>query len=174
MSQCIPIDSPSREELSNLYLKGVSPLRRKFLLIFHRYVNSTCVYASFVHSKWRWFPWLHIWASYDTPFQHECMPCVATLLLYNVWCTFHCYQAFTIHAGLGLPHNAVSISLVISYGEHMHSASKGSNGATCSIIIWKWSTHYASLTAMFNPSHSYTNQELLEKHLCSQSSHCKE
>jgi len=41
-SHFIPIGSPLRE-LSNLYLKGVPPSRRKLLLIFHRYVNSTCI-----------------------------------------------------------------------------------------------------------------------------------
>ena len=30
-----------------------------------------------------------------------------------------------------------------------------------------------SLTAIFNQSHSCTNQELFQKHLCNQSSHCK-
>ena len=35
----------------------------------------------------------------------------------------------------------------------------------------KWSIHYASLSAMFNPLHSSTNQELFEKHLCYQNSH---
>ena len=35
----------------------------------------------------------------------------------------------------------------------------------------KCSIHYTSLSAMFNPLHSSTNQELFEKHLCNQSSH---
>ena len=35
----------------------------------------------------------------------------------------------------------------------------------------KWSIHYALLSAMFNPLHSSTNQELIEKHLCNQNSH---
>ena len=30
----------------------------------------------------------------------------------------------------------------------------------------KMKHHYASLSAMFNPLHSSTNQELFEKHLC--------
>ena len=38
------------------------------------------------------------------------------------------------------------------------------------LIIWKWSTHYASLSAMFNPLQSGTR---LEKHLCKQSSQYK-
>ena len=29
----------------------------------------------------------------------------------------------------------------------------------------KWSIYYASLSAMFNPLHSISNQELFEKHL---------
>jgi len=42
-SHCIPVDLPSHEKLSNLYLKGASPLRRKLSPIFRRYVNSTHV-----------------------------------------------------------------------------------------------------------------------------------
>ena len=37
-----------------------------------------------------------------------------------------------------------------------------------SIIVW---ICYASLSAMFNPLHSSTNQELFKKHLCNQNSH---
>ena len=32
--------------------------------------------------------------------------------------------------------------------------------------------HYTALTAMFNPLHSNSNQELFEKHLCNQSIYC--
>ena len=35
----------------------------------------------------------------------------------------------------------------------------------------KQTIHYASLSAMFNLLHSSTNQEMLEKYLCSQNSH---
>ena len=34
-----------------------------------------------------------------------------------------------------------------------------------------WSIHYASLSAMFNPLHNITIQELFKKHLCNQSNH---
>ena len=34
----------------------------------------------------------------------------------------------------------------------------------------KWSIHYASLSAMFNPLHSIMNQELFKNNLCNQSS----
>ena len=40
-----------------------------------------------------------------------------------------------------------------------------------SIITWKWSIHYPSLTAMFNLLHSSTNQEMFKKYLHNQSSH---
>jgi len=57
----------------------------------------------------------------------------------------------------------------------MQIASKESNGAVpllrISIIVWKQSIHYATLSAMFNLLHSSTNQELFEKHLCNQSNH---
>jgi len=36
---------------------------------------------------------------------------------------------------------------------------------------WKWSIYYCSLSAMFYPLHSSTNQELFEKHICNHSSH---
>ena len=39
------------------------------------------------------------------------------------------------------------------------------------ILLIIVSIHYASLSAMFNPLHSNTNQELLEKRLCNQNSH---
>jgi len=39
------------------------------------------------------------------------------------------------------------------------------------VIVWHWSIHCPSLSAMFNSLHSSTNQELFEKYLCSQSSH---
>jgi len=40
-----------------------------------------------------------------------------------------------------------------------------------SIIIWEWSIHYASLSAVLKPLHSKVNQELYEKHLFNQSSY---
>jgi len=39
------------------------------------------------------------------------------------------------------------------------------------VIVWNWSIHYTSLSAVFNSLHSSTNQELFEKHLCKESSH---
>ena len=39
--------------------------------------------------------------------------------------------------------------------------------------IWEQSIHCCSLFAMFTPLHSSTNQELFEKHVRNQSSHCK-
>ena len=36
------------------------------------------------------------------------------------------------------------------------------------VIIWNWSIHCLSLSAMFNSLQSSTNQELFEKHLCNQ------
>ena len=40
-------------------------------------------------------------------------------------------------------------------------------------IVWKWSIHYALLSAMFHPLLSKTNQELYKKHFCYQSSYYK-
>jgi len=37
--------------------------------------------------------------------------------------------------------------------------------------ICEWSIHYSSLSAMFTPLYSSTNQELFEKYVCNQSSH---
>ena len=52
-------------------------------------------------------------------------------------------------------------------GEPTHTASEMAPCAPAiSISIWKWSIHYAALSAMFNPLHSILNQELFEKHLC--------
>ena len=50
---------------------------------------------------------------------------------------------------------------------------KNMDGATCpSYVYQKWSIHYAILSAAFKPPlHNSINQELFEKHLCSQSSH---
>ena len=42
--------------------------------------------------------------------------------------------------------------------------------ALCPIIVWKWSIHYTSFSAMFYQLQSSTNQELFEKYLCYQSS----
>jgi len=39
------------------------------------------------------------------------------------------------------------------------------------VIVWNWSIHYPSLSAMFDLLHSSTNQEGFENHLCSKSSH---
>jgi len=39
------------------------------------------------------------------------------------------------------------------------------------VIIWNWSIHCPSLSAMFDSLHSSTNQEVFEKHLCNESSH---
>jgi len=39
------------------------------------------------------------------------------------------------------------------------------------VIIWNWSIHCPSLSAMFNSLHSSTNQEVFEKHLCNKSSY---
>jgi len=38
-------------------------------------------------------------------------------------------------------------------------------------VIWNWSIHCPSLSATFDSLYSSTNQELFEKHLCSQGSH---
>jgi len=38
------------------------------------------------------------------------------------------------------------------------------------VIIWNWSIHFPSLSAMFNLLHSSTNQELFVKHLYNQGS----
>jgi len=37
------------------------------------------------------------------------------------------------------------------------------------VIVWNWSIHCPSLSAMFDSLHSSTNQELFEKHLCKSS-----
>ena len=42
-SHIILVDLPSREELFNLCLKGISPPRQKLWPVLHRYVNSTRV-----------------------------------------------------------------------------------------------------------------------------------
>ena len=42
-----------------------------------------------------------------------------------------------------------------------------------STIIWKWSIHYASLSAILKPLHSKTNQELYENHLCNKAATIK-
>jgi len=39
------------------------------------------------------------------------------------------------------------------------------------VIIWNWSIHSPSLSAMFISLHRSMNQELLEKHFCNQGSH---
>ena len=39
------------------------------------------------------------------------------------------------------------------------------------VIIWNWSIHCPSLSAMFDLLHSSMNQEVFEKHLCIKSSH---
>jgi len=39
------------------------------------------------------------------------------------------------------------------------------------VIVWNWSIHYPSLSAVFDSLHSSTNQELFEKHLCNKSRH---
>ena len=40
-----------------------------------------------------------------------------------------------------------------------------------SIIIWKWTIYYASLSPIFITQQSKMNQKLYEKHLCNQSTH---
>ena len=57
-----------------------------------------------------------------------------------------------------------------SYWLTTHSASY--NRARLN-YIWEQSIHYRSLFAMFTPLHSSTNQELFEKHVRDQSSHCE-
>ena len=47
----------------------------------------------------------------------------------------------------------------------------GGNGSVRLNYIWEWSIHYGSLSAMFTPLHSSTNQELFEKYVCNQSSY---
>jgi len=47
----------------------------------------------------------------------------------------------------------------------------GSNGSTCLNYIWEWSIHCSSLSAMFTPLHSSTNQELFKKYVCNLSSY---
>ena len=39
------------------------------------------------------------------------------------------------------------------------------------VIVWNWSIHCPSLSAMFNSLHSSMNQEPFEKYLCNQGSH---
>ena len=39
------------------------------------------------------------------------------------------------------------------------------------VIVWSWSIHCPSLSAMFDSLHSSTNQEVFEKHLYNKSSH---
>ena len=51
-------------------------------------------------------------------------------------------------------------------GELIHSASYSSKGVMRPNYIWKWSIHCSSLSSMFTPLHSSTNQKLFEKHLC--------
>jgi len=46
-----------------------------------------------------------------------------------------------------------------------------SNGCACLNYIWEWSIHYCSLSAMFTPLHSSTNQKLFEKHVCNHNSY---
>ena len=39
------------------------------------------------------------------------------------------------------------------------------------VIVWNWSIHCLSLSAMFNSLHRRTNQESFKKHLCNQGSY---
>jgi len=39
------------------------------------------------------------------------------------------------------------------------------------VIVWNWSIHYPSLSAMFDSLHSSMSHEVFEKHLCNKSSH---
>jgi len=45
------------------------------------------------------------------------------------------------------------------------------NGYVRLNYIWEWSIHYRSLSDMYTPLHSSTNQELFEKHVCNHGSH---
>ena len=42
-----------------------------------------------------------------------------------------------------------------------------------SIIVWKGSINYASLSTILHSLHTNMNQDLVEKHLCNQDSHYK-
>ena len=61
------------------------------------------------------------------------------------------------------------------FKKHVHNQSshceKYDNAVRAPVIIWNWSIHYPSLSAMFNLLHGSTNQEAFEKHLCIKSSH---
>jgi len=48
---------------------------------------------------------------------------------------------------------------------------KNTMGPCAPVIIWSWSIHCPSLSAMFDSIHNNTNQELFEKHLCNHGSH---
>ena len=39
------------------------------------------------------------------------------------------------------------------------------------VIVWNWSLHCPSLSAMFDSLHSSMNQEVFKKYLCHKSSH---
>ena len=52
----------------------------------------------------------------------------------------------------------------------MHTTSMVSVVHPIVIIVWKWSIHYASLSAMFNLLPSKMNQELYVKHQCNHQS----
>ena len=53
----------------------------------------------------------------------------------------------------------------------VHTERNGAASQLYQLSSEKWSIHYASFLAMFNPLHSSMNQELLEKYVCNQNSH---
>jgi len=58
-------------------------------------------------------------------------------------------------------HNSMNQELFEKY-----ACNQGNHyGAMRPVIIWNWSIHCPSLSAMFNLLHSSINQELFEKHL---------
>ena len=61
------------------------------------------------------------------------------------------------------------------FEKHVHDQSrhcdKYNSAARTPVIVWNWSIHCPSLSAMFDLLHSSTNQEVFEKHLCIKSSH---
>ena len=59
-------------------------------------------------------------------------------------------------------HQLVLQITMLMTGKLMHSGLKVPHAPVISMIVWKWSIHYASLSATLNLLHSSTNQELFK------------
>jgi len=96
---------------------------------------------------------------------HHNVPCSSIISESEVSITILCLLCSTCYTAVRIKNCSKSTSII------KLATMKNTMLPRTRVIVWNWSIHFPSLSAVFDSLHSSMNQELFEKHLCNKSNH---